>query len=95
MPIYPHCAMKRKDMLEMSLMMDYAFMWFIAGFPAGVLPITKVQQNEQFFKDSHNDEHTDLLNDHCKDSAGMPICLQVVGYLDRDEHVLGIMKMLE
>ena len=95
MPIWPHCAIKCKNNGEMGTMLEYSIMWNITGFPAGVLPITKVQENEQQFTDSYNDAWTKVIDDDCKNSVGMPINLQVVGFLHRDEHVLGIMKMLE
>ena len=76
-------------------MVEYSIMWNMTGFPAGVLPITKVLKKEQKFKDSYNDAWTRVIDDDCKNSVGMPINLQVVGFLHRDEHVLGIMKVLE
>ena len=76
-------------------MVEYSIMWNVTGFPAGVLPITKVQESEHSFSDKYNDAWTKVIDDDCKDSVGMPINLQIVGYLHKDEHVLGIMKMLE
>lgn len=42
MPIWPHCAIKCKNNGEMGTMLEYSIMWNMTGFPAGVLPITKV-----------------------------------------------------
>ena len=37
---------KCKNNGEMGTMVEYSIMWNITGFPGGVLPITKVQENE-------------------------------------------------
>lgn len=95
MPIWPHCALKCKNYEALGLLVEYSIIWNITGFPAGVMPITRVREDEQSFTDSYNDAWTKVLDEDCKDSAGMPINLQIVGYLHNDEHVLGIMKMLE
>lgn len=95
MPIWPHCAVKCKNYEALGLLIEYSILWNVVGFPCGILPITKVQESEQYFSDDYQDAWTAALNDDCKESVGMPINLQVVGYMHRDEQVLGIMKMLE
>ena len=75
MPIWPHCAVKCKNYHELGLMVEYSLMWNVTGFPAGVMPITQVKENEQSFTDNYNDAWTKTLDDDCKDSAGMPINL--------------------
>jgi len=94
-PFWPHCACKASNAGDMGMMLDYSVMWNITGFPAGILPITRVRENEQTFNDSHGDFWTRLIHNDCEDSSGMPICLQIVGYAFEDEKVLGIMKKLE
>lgn len=95
MPIWPHCALKCKNVPELGLMGEYSLIWNVTGFPAGVIPVTRVKEDEQTFSDSFNDAWTKALNDDCQGSAGMPISVQVVGYVQKDEQVLGIMKMIE
>ena len=95
MPFQPHCAIKNKNVFELGLICEHSLIWNVTGFPAGILPITKVQEDEQFFKDSYNDAWTHHLNEDAQGSAGMPVCIQVVGYAYEDEKVLGVMKMLE
>ena len=67
----------------------------LLGFPCGVLPITRVRNEEQFFKDHYNDSWTKQLAISAEDSENMPIGLQVIGYACEDEKVLGIMQMIE
>ena len=93
-PIWPHCAIKASNVKDMGLMLDYSILWNLTGFPAGILPVTKVLSTEQSYTDHYQDHWTKVLNDDCQDSEGMPICLQIIGYAFEDEKVLGIMKLL-
>lgn len=70
-------------------------MWNLTGFPSGIIPVTKVQADEQFFQDQYKDTWTEVIHDDCQNSMDMPIGIQVVGYAFEDEKVLGIMKQLE
>jgi hypothetical protein len=76
-------------------MAEYSFIWNVTGFPAGIVPVTRVLESEQTFTDDWKDKYTELLNSNCSGSEDMPICVQVVGYSFQDEHVLAIMKALE
>jgi Asp-tRNA(Asn)/Glu-tRNA(Gln) amidotransferase A subunit family amidase len=75
-------------------MIDYSIPQNITGFPAGIVPITKVLPSEQKFTDKYNDHWTRVLHQDAKDSAGMPICIQLIGYAFEDEKLLGLMKVL-
>ena len=94
-PIIPHCATKNINHMETNLSLEYSIIWNVLGFPAGVLPVTKVLPTEQSYTDDWNDAFTKTMNSDAKDSAGMPVCVQVVGFNFEDEKALGVMKMLE
>ena len=48
-------------------------MYNLLSFPAGVLPVTKVKENEQFYDDGRGDEFTHYMNETMKDSKGLPV----------------------
>ena len=93
-PTFPHCAFKDAHADEMGLMLQYNFIWNILHYPAGIVPITRVQKDEETFTDHHNDHWTHLLNETAKDSAGMPICVQVIAHSYEDEKALGVMEAI-
>lgn len=67
-------------------------------FPAGVVPVTLVRDDEQYYEEVgnvYNDMTTSKAKDVCRESAGLPIGVQLVGWPNDDERVLGIMKELE
>lgn len=67
-------------------------------FPAGIVPITVVREDEQYYEDVnhlYNDRATSLAKDVCRQSAGLPIGVQLCGWPNDDERVLNIMKELE
>jgi fatty acid amide hydrolase len=66
--------------------------------PAGVVPITVVRDDEQFYEDIghlNRDRAVNMAKDVCRDSAGLPIGIQLVGWPNDDERVLSTMKELE
>eukprot|EP00347_Sterkiella_histriomuscorum_P000336 403376262 len=99
-PIYPHVAFKIKNQQVMNSLLDYSFLWNLLHYPAGSLPVTQVKHEETVdpettYQDGFNDPWTKVIRDDIKDSAGMPISVQVVGRTHQDELVLGIMKAID
>ena len=79
----------------MGLMLDYSFLWNILHYPAGIVPVTTVQEGEQSFSDSYNDGWTRLLNESAQGSVGMPLGVQVIAHNYEDEKALAVMQALE
>ena len=60
--------------------------------------MTTVRDDEQYYEDSgnrNNDQAVALAKDVCRQSAGLPIGIQLAGWPNDDERVLGVMKELE
>ena len=79
-PVFPHCSFKNELAAEMNIMREYTRFWNTACFPAGVIPVTRVREDEQSFTDKFNDNWTELLKKNSEDSVGMPICLQIIAH---------------
>ena len=94
-PVFPHCAFRAEDADDMGLMLEYTLFWNILHYPCGVVPVTRVQQDEEDFSDTYNDGWTKLISKTCKGSAGMPIPVQVVGHTYEDEKVLAVMQSID
>jgi len=72
--------------------------WNTLNFPAGIVPITHVNsedqaQMKQVFPD--NDTVYNMMREACSDSEGMPVAVQVVGRKYDEEKVLRLMSELE
>ncbi|CAF3415381.1 unnamed protein product [Rotaria socialis] len=77
---------------------SYTLLFNILHFPVGVVPVTLVRDDEQYYEDIgnlNNDMVTSLAKDVCRQSAGLPIGVQLIGWPNDDERVLGVMKELE
>ena len=74
-PLYPHCAPLCSHSDKTGLFVEYSIMWNNTGFPAGVLPVTKVREDEQSFMDKYNDGCTKIINEIAQGSKGMPIAV--------------------
>lgn len=64
-PVFPHCSFKNELAGEMNLMREYTRIWNTLCFPSGVVPVTRVREDEQSFSDSYNDRWSELLNKSC------------------------------
>ncbi|EGR34573.1 hypothetical protein IMG5_006590 [Ichthyophthirius multifiliis] len=81
---------------ETVLSCYYNFMWNLLDFPAGVLPITTVLENEQHYKNSLiKDILSKKIDQFMKGSMGMPVGIQVVALPNQDEVALNIMKQID
>lgn len=94
-PSFPHCSFKAKHADDMGLMLEYIFLWNVLNYPSGIVPVTTVQPDEQDFTDNYNDGWTKLLKETAKDSAGMPIPVQVISHSFEDEKCLGVMQAID
>ena len=94
-PAYPCCAPKAVNADDMGLFGEYLFIWNVLSYPSGIVPVTKIQPNEQEFSDKWNDKWTDLMRQTLKGSEGMPIGVQVVAHSYEDEKALAIMHALD
>jgi len=52
-PIFPHCAFENVLADELENMLEYTYLWNLIGFPCGAFPVTRVQKQEEFFKDHY------------------------------------------
>ena len=78
-----------------SLQEVYTFMFNLFNFAAGALPITRVAENEQYYTSTIDDEITQSFVENMKNSAGLPVGVQVAGFSWMDEEVIHVMKAIE
>jgi hypothetical protein len=67
-PAYPHCSFPSEQYKDLGITFDYTFLWSVLEYPAGILTVTKVREDEQHFADKHNDGWTKLFAESAKDS---------------------------
>ena len=69
-----HCAFRNREVEDLSTLAQYWMIWNVAHYPAGVVPITEVlEQEEGYYMDTHNDMWTKKIRATMQGSAGMPI----------------------
>ena len=93
MPGYPTVApqLYKSDVTQACYLMVFNFL----RMPAGICPVARVQEDEQFYESKHNDPITKNLKEIMHDSLGMPLGVQIAGRAFQDEVVISIMKDLE
>ncbi len=75
---------------------SYAFTWNVLGFPAGVVPVTLVRDDEEAGRGgSASDAGDRAATEGDRGSAGLPACVQVVGRPWEEHRVLAAMHAVE
>jgi fatty acid amide hydrolase len=99
----PHVvpAMGHRESGDFTLSLSYAFRWTLLNFPAGVVPVTRVQAHETA-PDPHRgvrpgkpDKIEKKVSAIEAASAGLPVGVQVVARPYREDVVLAIMQAIE
>ena len=92
----PHAlaAMPLGSSGELTLTLSYAFRYAMLNFPAGVVPVTRVRQEEQV-----RQVRSDRVEKACAavelGSAGLPVGVQVVARPWREDVALAVMQTLQ
>ncbi len=92
----PHAlpAMQLGTSGDLSLTLNYPFRYVMLNFPAGVLPITRVGEDEQNWR-----KPSDMVEKRCAEveagSAGLPVGVQVVARPWQEDRVLAAMIAIE
>jgi fatty acid amide hydrolase len=77
-----------------NLWAAYVFIWNSMKFCSGAMPITRVQVDEQIYNSKFKGEFEDSIRKNMEHSEGLPVGIQVVAGLWRDEQVIQVMKLI-
>jgi Asp-tRNA(Asn)/Glu-tRNA(Gln) amidotransferase A subunit family amidase len=81
-----------------DLAMSFCHLWISSMFnlPSGVMPVTVVQKSEEkAYECEHKDNFSQSATENVKDSAGLPVCIQVLTLPWHDEQCAAIMKIID
>jgi fatty acid amide hydrolase len=73
----------------------YTTIYNYFNFPVGVVPITKVREDEQDYPSKFNDVFSKSLKEIMKNSAGLPVGVQIASFPWREETCIKLMKIIE
>lgn len=46
LPVFPHCAFRHSESLDMGLLGDYIWLWNVLEYPSGAVTVTSVMEDE-------------------------------------------------
>ena len=84
-----------------KLLLASCYLWIanIINSPAGVVPITKVKENETCYNNSNLNYKHDILSQYSQEcmegSVGLPVGVQILTLPWEDEKCLKVMKLIE
>eukprot|EP00929_Paragymnodinium_shiwhaense_P056690 TRINITY_DN28378_c0_g1_i1.p1 TRINITY_DN28378_c0_g1~~TRINITY_DN28378_c0_g1_i1.p1 ORF type:complete len:608 (-),score=147.85 TRINITY_DN28378_c0_g1_i1:102-1925(-) len=88
-------AMPHGASVKLNQACSYTFVWNNFDFPAGVVPVTTVQKDEENYESSERDDFTSFAKKATQGSAGLPVGVQVVTLPWRDEQCMGALHIVE
>jgi len=88
-------ALKHTTSNELYMAVYYNFIWNFFNCPTGVVPITKVKEEEQIYNDGYQDKLSALAKECCQDAKGLPVGVQVSTLPFNDESCLFLMREIE
>ena len=94
-PAYPVPAVRHGATEMMPMPGSYAPLANVSGFPAGIVPVTRVRQGEESDRPASRDLVDRVARETERGSAGLPIAVQVLARPWRDHVVLAAMATIE
>ena len=89
-PAYTHGAAR-----DLALLGSYNLLANLLGFPAGVVPVTRVRADEQDGRAASRDMVYAAVNKVERNSAGLPIGAQLIARPWREDVALAAMQAIE
>jgi fatty acid amide hydrolase len=94
-PAYPVPAVRHGATALMPMPGIFAPLAPISGFPAGVVPVTRVRPGEESDRPASRDQADRAARETERGSAGLPIAVQVIARPWRDHVALAAMAQIE
>ncbi len=97
-PSYVSVAFKHEHAPDMGVFIDYLNFWSLFHYPAGIVPVSKTnleEENGEDYLDNFNDKWTKVTREDIKASANLPLSVTIVARPWEDEIVCGVMKALD
>jgi fatty acid amide hydrolase len=94
-PAYPVPAVRHGATERMPMPGSYAPLANVSGFPAGIVPVTRVRQGEESDRPASRDLVDAVARETERGSAGLPIAVQVLARPWRDHIALAAMAAIE
>jgi Asp-tRNA(Asn)/Glu-tRNA(Gln) amidotransferase A subunit family amidase len=80
----------------MGVFLDYYNFWSLLHYPAGVVPVGRVEEGEDAgYTDTFNDSWTRKIKDDIEGTVGLPLSVTIAALPYQDEIAIGIMENLE
>lgn len=95
MPAYGVPAVRHGASANMPVAGTYSLLAPVLGYPAGVVPVTRVAPGEDVGRGKSSDLVSKTASEADMGSAGLPVAVQLMGRPWRDDVVLAAMRVIE
>ena len=94
-PATPLPALRHGATVHISAMGAYNVLYNVLGYPAGVVPVTRVRADEETATPRGRDKMDRIAYETEKNSAGLPIAVQIAARPWRDHIALAVLGAIE
>jgi fatty acid amide hydrolase len=94
-PAVPLPAVRHGATMELGTLGHYTSYWNALGWPAGVVPVTRVQPDEESDRPASRDRMLRAARETERGSAGLPIAVQIASTPHRDHVALAALRAIE
>lgn len=95
MPAFGTPAYRHGQSADLGVAGTYSSLWNVLGWPAGIVPITRIRANEAVGRATTRDRATQAAAACERDSTGLPVAVQLAAPLGQEGRVLALMQQLE
>jgi fatty acid amide hydrolase len=93
-PAVPLPALRHGATMELGTLGHYTSYWNALGWPAGVVPVTRVQAEEESDRPDSRDRMQRAARETERGSAGLPIGVQIASTPHRDHVALAALRVI-
>jgi fatty acid amide hydrolase len=95
MPAFATPPYRHGQAADLGVAGTYASLWNVLGWPAGVVPITRIRANETGGRPGARDRAIQAADRCERDSGGLPVAVQLAAPPWQEARVLALMRALE
>lgn len=95
MPAFATPAYRHGQAINLGVAGTYASLWNVLGWPAGIVPITRIRAEETPTRAATGDRAVRAAIECERDATGLPVAVQIAAPLWQESRVLALMHALE
>ncbi|MBL0029203.1 MAG: amidase [Rhodanobacteraceae bacterium] len=95
MPAFGTPPYRHGQAIDLGVAGTYSSLWNVLGWPAGIVPVTRIREDETASRASTRDRAVQAAVECERDATGLPVAVQIAAPAWQEARVLALMQALE